>query len=239
MPFLRQLLSLSWLLALGLTAIAQDVNWSEQQLTFFETKIRPVLVEHCYSCHAQDSKILRAGLFVDSRNGLIEGGDSGAAIVPGEPEESLLIEALKYESYEMPPEGKLPDNVIADFETWIREGAAAPRTGKAASSHPAIDLEAGRQFWSFQPIRASGPNSAANDSDVIDQFVHARLEQTGLEPATRAEPLVLLRRLYFDLTGLPPSADEIDQFQANLKTTALEKVLEQTVDELLQRPAFG
>lgn len=239
MYFLRRFLVAVCVMAMGLSAHADEVNWSEQQLAFFESKIRPVLVEHCYSCHAQDSKILRGGLLVDSRNGLLDGGDSGTTIVPGKPEESLLIEALKYESYEMPPEGKLPDNVIADFEKWIRDGAADPRVGEAKASHKAIDLQAGRQFWSFQPIKKREPSNVANNDHVIDQFVLERLAETGLEPAPQAKPLVLLRRLHFDLIGLPPSEKEIENFEASLKTTPLEMVLAQTVDELLKRTAFG
>src|SRR5690606_28292331 len=148
------------------------------QLKFFESKIRPVLIEQCYSCHSADAKELKGGLQVDHRAGLLAGGDSGPAVVEGKPEESLLIEALKHESFEMPPKGKLPPDVIADFEKWVAMGLPDPRTGEVIRPAAEIDIEEGRKFWSFQPIaRPKVPSVKVADwpLDVVDNFLLAEL----------------------------------------------------------------
>jgi hypothetical protein len=209
-----------------------------EQLEFFESKIRPVLVEHCYACHSAESKELKAGLLLDHRAGLLAGGDSGPAVVAGKPEESLLVEALKYESYEMPPDGKLPPEVIADFEQWIAMGAPDPRTGEVTPSTPEIDIDQGRKFWSFQPI-ARPPVPSVNDLDwpldEVDQFLLSRLEAERLTPAADTDRATWLRRATFDLVGLPPSPQEIDDFVADESPHAFENV----VDRLLGTPHFG
>ncbi|MEW4490492.1 DUF1549 domain-containing protein [Thalassoglobus sp. JC818] len=212
---------------------------SAQEIEFFEKKIRPILVEHCYECHSADSKSLRGGLLVDHSAGLLEGGDSGPALVAGNPAEGTLMEALRYETFEMPPRQKLPDEVIADFEEWIRSGAVDPRTAASTRHDRAgIDLEKGREFWSFQPLKRPVPPSTENSSwpeSDIDRFVLARLEAENLEPLPPANDLTLLRRLYFDLTGLPPSVEEIHQFEADSSESRIENV----VDRLLESPEFG
>lgn len=211
---------------------------SPEDLAFFESKIRPVLVEHCYSCHSADAKELQASLLVDSREGLLAGGDSGAALVPGKPGESLLIEALKYETYEMPPAGKLPDAVIADFERWVERGAADPRTGGPAPVKQGIDLEAGRKFWSFQPVQPHAPpavKDAAWPACDVDRFLLAKLEEKNLAPAPDASRAAWLRRVTFDLTGLPPTAAELAAFAADATPDAYARV----VDHLLASPHFG
>ena len=217
---------------------AAEAAADEDGLAFFEKRIRPVLVEHCYRCHAADAKSVRGGLVVDTRDGLIIGGDSGAAIVPGKPDESLLIEALRYESYEMPPEGKLPDDVIDDFVRWVEMGAPDPRDGDAPLARKGIDLEQGRQHWSFQPIQrhpVPEPQQAEWPAGPVDRFILARLEQEGLRPAADADRLTLLRRVTFDLTGLPPTPAEINEFLADESPEAFERV----VDRLLESPHFG
>lgn len=211
---------------------------SPEDVAFFESKIRPVLVEHCYSCHSADAKELQGSLLVDSREGLLAGGDSGAALVPGKPAESLLLEALKYETYEMPPAGKLPDEVIADFERWIERGAADPRSGGPAPVRQGIDLEKGRQFWSFQPVKSPAP-PAVKDSvwplTDVDKFLFAKLEANSLAPAPDAPRAAWLRRVTFDLTGLPPTAEELAAFAADGTPDAYARV----VDHLLASPHFG
>ena len=138
------ILSIVILLAAGLAG-ASDRAVERQRLEFFESKIRPVLVKHCYECHAADSRKLRGGLLVDSRQGLLKGGDSGPAVVPGDPRESLLISALRQNDFEMPPKGKLSPQVIADFEKWIEGGAVDPRRATNEVAKPkAIDIEAGQ-----------------------------------------------------------------------------------------------
>ncbi|HUG93688.1 MAG TPA: c-type cytochrome domain-containing protein, partial [Planctomycetaceae bacterium] len=132
-----------------------------EAVRFFENRIRPVLVKHCYECHSARAKTLQGGLLLDTRAGVRTGGDSGPAIVPGQPQASLLLEALRYESFEMPPTGKLPPAVIADFEHWIRSGAADPRhtpaPAPASAGATPIDFEAARRHWAFQPIGAPVP----------------------------------------------------------------------------------
>ena len=139
------------ILLVASSAGASDQTTQRQRLDFFEAKIRPVLVKHCYECHATDSKKLRGGLLVDSRQGLLKGGESGPALVPGDPKESLLISALKHMGFEMPPKGKLSPKVIADFEKWIQDGATDPRgdTNQVVRTK-SIDIEAGRKHWAYQ-----------------------------------------------------------------------------------------
>jgi cytochrome c553 len=206
---------------------------------FFESRIRPVLVKHCYECHSAKSKKLTGGLLLDTASGFRKGGDSGVPFVVGKPEESLLMEALRYESLEMPPAGRLPDNVIKDFERWIQMGAPDSRTEVATQRvRQAIDIEAGRKFWAFQPPRRHKRPATKNvdwpQSD-IDAFVLAKLEAAGLQPAATAKRRTLVRRLYFDLIGLPPSPEEVDAFLNDPSPNAVESL----VDRLLESPQFG
>ncbi len=226
------------LLSSGVGSLCAAGKFPAEHLTFFENKIRPVLVDKCYKCHAVSSKKLKADLYLDSREGLLKGGDTGPAIVPGDPEKSLLIELIHYKDpdMEMPPKSKLPDAVIADFETWVKNGAAwpeeaAPTTeGKAAG----FDLEKRKaDHWCWKPL-APAPGTPG----FIDELIGERLKAAMLRPADPAEPTTLLRRLTFDLTGLPPTVEEIENF----KTAAandLEATIENTVDRLLVSPHFG
>ena len=196
-----------WLIA-TVCAASDPQPPTAEQLKFFESKIRPVLVEQCYSCHSAESKELKGGLQVDHREGLLAGGDSGPAVVAGNPDESLLIEALKYESYEMPPKGKLSEQVIADFERWVAMGLPDPRTGEVVRPAQGIDLEEGRKFWSFQPIARPDVPQVKNASwplDEVDNFLLAELEAKLLAPAADIDRSTWLRRVTFDLIGLPPS----------------------------------
>jgi cytochrome c553 len=214
-----------------------------EQLDFFERKIRPALVEHCYACHSREAAAdgkLKGGLKLDTAAGWRTGGDSGPAIVPGKPEESLLVEALRYESYEMPPKGKLPDAVIADFARWIDAGAADPRTGDAdvkPAKRP-IDIETGRRHWAYQlPTAAPLPDvkQPQNAANRIDRRILARLDAAGLAPAPPADRVTLARRLYFDLIGLPPTPEDVDAFVADASPDAYERL----VDRLLSSPRYG
>jgi hypothetical protein len=232
------ILSIAILLTTG-SAWAANPDVERQPLDFFETKIRPVLVKHCYKCHAVDSKKLRGGLLVDSRQGLLEGGESGPAVVPGDPNVSLLIAALKHDEFEMPPKGKLPPPVIADFEQWIRDGATDPRraTNQVARPKP-IDIEAGRKHWAYHPLNAPAIPEVTGTSwpnGDIDRFILARLEATGLSPGPDADKIVLVRRLYFDLIGLPPTPEQIRQFVDDESPGEYENL----VDQLMESPRFG
>ncbi|WP_417848114.1 DUF1553 domain-containing protein [Thalassoglobus sp.] len=218
----------------------EENSVSEVGLDFFEKKIRPVLVEHCYECHSADSKIVRGGLLVDSAEAFRKGGDSGESVVPGKPGEGTLLDALKHETFEMPPKQKLPEQVISDFEAWIAMGAPDPReaTSKAAAKKMGMDLETGRQFWSFKPLRkVTLPKVQLTDwpQSKIDQFILAKQEEHGLRPGADAGDLTLLRRLYFDLTGLPPSAEQVLAFQSNQSDARWTEV----IDELFASKNFG
>jgi hypothetical protein len=211
---------LLWVLLIAVHARGDDG-------AFFESKIRPVLVKYCYECHSVESGKSKGGLTLDTKQGIRIGGDTGPAVVPGDATKSLLLSAIKHSDpdLEMPPKkARLPEAVIADFESWINAGAADPRESATRSAErPPVDLESGRQFWSYQkPKQVAGK---------IDEFLRAKLKEHGLEPAPAAEPVIVLRRLYFDLIGLPPTPEQAAAF-------SIEK-LEATVDELLRSPRFG
>ena len=211
---------------------------------FFEKSIRPVLVERCYECHSADAAAkgkLQAGLSLDTKQGLLTGGESGPAIVPGAPEKSLLIGALKFESYEMPPTGKLPAAVIADFVKWVEMGAPDPRNAVATPTprRAAFAIsEEDRRHWAFQPLRDVAPVTVRETDwvrDELDRYVLAGLEQRGLQPNAEADKYALLRRTTFALTGLPPTPEEITDFVADDRLDAFDRV----VDRFLASPEFG
>jgi hypothetical protein len=214
------------------------------QLTFFEKSIRPVLVKECYSCHAATAQKIRGGLKLDTREDLRKGGETGPAIIPGDAANSLLIKAIKHaqEELKMPPKKKLDAETIAAFEKWIAMGAPDPRDGSATKvTKVEIDIEKGRKFWAFQPpSKPAVPtvkDTAWPRSD-IDRFLLAALEAKGLNPVGDADARTLVRRLYFDLTGLPPAPEDVEAF---VKEHAAhpQKALEAVVDKLLASPRFG
>ncbi len=220
-----------------------DESLNPDDVAFFETRIRPVLVEHCYECHSADSKILRGGLLVDSRDPFRKGGDSGPAFVPGNPSDSLLIKSLRHETYEMPPKGKLPDNVIADFTEWIQKGAPDPRAQATQGKLKPVDWEAAARHWAFNPVTNPTPPEIQPQPDFqgdwlsnpIDRFILSRLLAEGFRPAPRADKRTLIRRATFDLTGLPPTTQEVNDFLADHSPDAFAKV----VDRLLSSPHYG
>ncbi|MEQ1826327.1 MAG: DUF1553 domain-containing protein [Pirellula sp.] len=225
-------------LLLGLNAFGQEQEVTPGQLEFFEKKIRPVLVEHCYECHSAGAKILKGGLRVDHRAGLLQGGDSGHAIVLNDPRQSSLIKAIRYQEIEMPPKGKLPDSVIADFETWIAMGAPDPRVANDPPATRTIDLDNGRKFWAFQPIADPPPQRVKNELwplDPIDYFILAKQEPAGIQPVADADRYAWLRRVSLDLIGVPPSPAEIDVFVRDNSPDACATV----VDRLLDSQAYG
>ena len=189
---------------------------------FFEQKIRPVLVEKCYSCHSAKAQKLKGDLHLDTRDGARKGGESGAAIVPGDPDASLLIKAIRHSDpdLKMPPKEKLAPQVVADFETWVKRGAPDPRSDSAKPTRGPL--------WSLQPLQAA-------PFDSIDDFVRAKLKEKNLAPSPPADRRTLIRRVTFDLVGLPPTPAEIDAFLADGAPDAFAKV----VDRLLASPAYG
>lgn len=222
----------------GISA-APPMALSAADTALFEKKIRPVLVAHCYSCHSEraaENKKLRGGLRLDSRAGLRKGGDSGPSIVAGKPADSLLLQALRYETLEMPPDGALPAAVLADFELWIARGAPDPRRG-AAVVEPRIDLEKGRLHWAYRPIKKPQLPATTRTPAVspIDTFINARRQAAKLPRAPAATRRVLVRRLYFDLLGIPPTPSQIEIFLRDTSPDASERL----VSRLLASPRFG
>ncbi|HUG71436.1 MAG TPA: PSD1 and planctomycete cytochrome C domain-containing protein [Pirellulaceae bacterium] len=226
------------------SASTAEESPSRQQIEYFETKIRPVLVKHCYACHSAEAAKtgkLKGGLVLDTRAGVLQGGDSGPALVPHKPSKSLLLSALRYESYEMPPTGELSAEVIRDFKQWIADGAVDPRDGQASVTRSSIDFEQAREFWSLRPLAeplVPAVKAKTWPRSDIDRFVLARLENEGLEAVGDAALRTLVRRLYFDLIGLPPTPEQIDAFlerAAHDRASAVERL----VDELLASPRFG
>ncbi|RLT05727.1 MAG: DUF1553 domain-containing protein [Planctomycetota bacterium] len=203
-----------------------------EQLRFFETNVRPVLVEHCQKCHG--SKKQWAGLRLDSREELLRGGDSGAAIVPGEPNKSLLIRAVRHEdeNLKMPKDDKLSDRQIADLVRWVEMGAPFPKVQKSNTRNRDPN------HWAFQPPkeqRVPAVKNVAWPQSALDNFVLAKLEAAGVSPAEKADKRTLIRRVTFDLTGLPPMPVEIDAFLADDRADAFAHL----VDRLLASPAYG
>lgn len=206
---------------------------------FFEAKIRPVLVAHCQECHSSTSKSLKGGLQLDHRDGVLKGGDSGPSIVPDKPEESLLLKALKYDGFEMPPKGRLPANVVADFEQWIKLGAPDPRDRPTvAATSIKVDFAEASKLWSFQPPIVTAPPAVILTDwprVELDRFVLARLEKQGLKPSEPADRRTLIRRASFDLIGLPPTPEEVEAFLNDPSPQAFSTV----IDRLLDSPHYG
>ena len=222
--------------------VVQD---SQESLAFFESKIRPVLVEQCYSCHSQEAATkgkLKGGLYLDSRDGMLRGGDTGPALSSEHTEESLILKALRYEEYEMPPSGKLSANIIEDFERWVAQGAIDPRRAAEPIKQKAMDLESGRKFWSLQPLGSIRPASGAHP---VDAFILAAQGAKDLTPSEMADPRVLVRRAWFDLLGIPPTPEELQEAIASLgvpegqKGTVSAVAWSALIDRLLERPEYG
>lgn len=240
-----------WLLAgCALTAAAHaapakpaEKPPTREQAEYFEKRIRPILVKHCYECHSGDPKKAKSHFVLDTREGLRKGGDSGAVIVPGNPDESPLIEAVRYEGLEMPPREKLPDELIDELANWVEMGAPDSRVGKAARPKNKIDLIEARKFWAFQrPHAARAPEVADKDwpRTDLDRFVQAAREKQNLQPAADADRATLLRRVTFDLIGLPPTPEEIDAFVNDSSAGAAGNgAFANIVDRLLASPRFG
>ena len=216
---------------------------TEDQLAFFESRIRPLLIDNCYECHSKDSAEPGGNLLLDSRPGIVKGGYTEPPINPGDPDSSLLMRAVghKEPDLKMPPDSKLTDEQIADLSTWIRMKAPDPRlenTVAAVRAKSEIDWEKARDFWSLRPI-AKNPLPDVKDPSwplsPIDNFVLAKLESSGLQPAADADKRTLIRRATFDLIGLPPSPEEIDNFLADNSPSAYDKLL----DRLLASTQYG
>ncbi len=223
------------------TIRAQESVQDPAAIEFFEKSVRPLLVTHCYECHS--GKERNGGLQVDYRDGLLGGGDSGPALQPGHPEKSLLIQAIHYKNpdLKMPPKAALPPSDVAILERWISIGAPDTRVQPSDSQSPSptgMTVEAGRKFWSMQPVVSVVLPIVSNTewvSTPIDHFVLAKLEANQIRPAPTADRRDLIRRITFDLTGLPPNSDEMDAFLADESPNAFDQV----IDRLLASPQYG
>ena len=236
---LRKITCFSLLIAALTAAVVRGADApSAEGVAYFEKHIRPLLIERCYECHGAEKQ--KGGLRLDSREATLQGGDNGPALVPGKAEESLLVKAVSYTDpdLKMPPKEKLPSHQVARLKEWINIGAPDPRTGTALAAKAGIDLEAGRKFWAFQPPRKS-PLPKVKDTQWprtdIDRFILARLEEKKLRPSPDADKATLLRRVHYDLTGLPPTPEQLDAFIKDTRSDAFARV----VDGLLASPHFG
>ncbi len=233
---------LTFLLLFFLPLIAGQLNAQSDGVEFFEKKIRPVLADNCYSCHASSMKSPKGGLVLDTKAGLLKGGVSGAALVPGNPQQSLLLRAITQRdlNLKMPPGDKLSDAVIADFEKWIAMGAPDPRVENpiVATKVSGIDFAKGKQWWSFQPLVGKSAPSVKQGSwgkTKIDGFILAQLEQNKIKPSIEADARTLIIRVSLDLTGLKPSYEEIEKFANDKDPKRYEKLIE----NLLASPRYG
>ncbi|MDB6039142.1 MAG: Planctomycete cytochrome [Verrucomicrobiales bacterium] len=224
----------------GRSAFAADSDDTRE--AFFEQRVRPVLVENCYECHSAKSKKLKGGLRLDQRSGLLKGGETRPAVIPGNPGESLLIESIGYGNpdLQMPPKRKLPDSIIADLNRWVADGAFFPDDGPATTEQVGKPESGNNRHWAFQPIRDSVPPSSLMSPthavpNPIDGFIGAKLAENGLSLARRADRRLLIRRATFDLTGLPPAPHAIEAFLADSSPGAFGGVL----DQLLASPQYG
>jgi hypothetical protein len=219
-----------------------------EQLEFFEKNIRPVLVQNCYVCHSEEKGKNKGELTLDTRDGIRAGGDRGPAVVPGKPDESILINAIRQTGQlRMPPDshgGILPDEVIANFEKWVKDGAPDPRdaakivSAQAAKPEKVYDWNKERLYWAFQKPKVAALPKVADEQwpkSGVDHFVLARLEEKGLKPVNDADKRTLIRRVYYDIIGLPPTPQQVEEFATDQSPQALEKI----VDQLLASPRFG
>jgi len=208
--------------------------WAQSSTDFeaFEKKIRPLLLEHCLSCHGAEGKKIKGGLSLKSRADLLAGGDSGPSLVPGKPAESSMLTAMKHHGeLKMPPKGKLPDSDVAAVETWIKAGAPWPGdSGTMEKKSSAGFTDQQKNFWAFQPLRTG--------RKTIDEYLNSAQTAAGLKPAPAADANVLLRRLSYDLIGLPPTPEELAVFDAAYRTNP-DAAVTATVDRLLELPAYG
>lgn len=209
------LLAVALTFVMGTSVLADEVTAAEQT-RLFETHVRPLLHSKCVKCHGENQQ--KGGLRLDSIEGLLAGGESGTAIEPGKPDSSLLMEAVRYESFEMPPDNPLSAEEIAHLQTWISAGAAWPKlNGKSVRLTGVEFTDEERGFWSLQPVThpTVPPTKAKWALNPIDQFVAAKLRDAKIDPAPKASTEVLIRRLYFDLLGVPPSPEDVAAFHAD------------------------
>jgi hypothetical protein len=224
------------------TANSTPPKFTPNQIEFYQQKVQPILADNCFKCHSHQAEKIKGSLVIDSREGLLQGGDTGPAAQPGEPDASLLIKAVRRldENLQMPPKKTLAEEQIALLAEWIKMGAPYPETGVLAPN-----LAKGRRattqdrgWWSFQPVRKVSVPEVKDGGwsrNPIDNFIFAKLSAAGLAPAREADKRTLIRRAYFDLIGLPPEPEEVARFVSDNSPMAYEKVIE----GLLHNPHYG
>ena len=214
-----------------------ETEFRPEQIRFFETDVRPLLVEHCFECHAAEKQ--KGGLRLDARELILSGGDSGPAIAAGKPDESLLIEAVRYESFEMPPKGQLPEEDVATLVRWVKAGAPWPDGETIASARTEPDItDEDRNHWAYRPLTDPDVPEVEDGGwsrTPIDHFVYHRLSEAGLEPTEEADRVTVVRRLYQQLVGLPPAPEDVDAFLSDDSPRAVENL----IDRLLDSPRYG
>ena len=231
--------SIALLLTLPIGSAAVSAPADDAKIAFFEKNVRPILIKRCYECHSVESGKSKGGLFIDSRDAILKGGDNGPALVAGNPDKSHIIESIRYQNQDlqMPPKGAMPAAEVKTLEEWVKMGAPDPRAAVATAKHAAprvIDLKEGAKHWAFRPIVAP-PVPKADASNPIDAFISEKLAEKGLKLAAPADKRTLIRRATFDLTGLPPTPQEVEAFLADNAPDAFAKV----VDRLLRSPQYG
>ncbi|TWU58867.1 Planctomycete cytochrome C [Rubripirellula tenax] len=240
---MRYIYRLSIIALATLVALTPKARGDDAGIRFFERKVRPILVKHCYECHSHETGESNGDLLVDSRDGLLNGGELGPAIKPGDAEGSLLFDAVTYQNEDllMPPDKRLSDTEIAAMRKWIEMGAPDPRRGKVKEDDAPIDFEKAREHWAFRPIANQEPPQVFDaqwPQSPIDNFILARLEKEKMKPVELADSATIMRRVYYDLTGLPPTPEQQDQFLLAAKRDS-PKAYEQLVEDLLKSPRFG
>ncbi|MCA9121694.1 MAG: PSD1 domain-containing protein [Planctomycetaceae bacterium] len=234
--------------AITLTCLVAHAVEDTEGANFFERRVRPILAEHCYECHSEEAGEQQGGLLLDRQAGWLKGGDTGKAVLPNEPDASLLIRAVRYEDEElqMPPEEQLDAAQVRILEQWVTRGAPGPRQDLGDTEFSRLGdqgylFEKASQHWAFQPVARIEPPVAADshwNQSEIDRFVYARLKQDQLTPSRASDPRTLMRRLTFDLTGLPPDGTDVEAFVAAC-IQDWQSTTESLVEKLLNSPAFG
>ena len=229
---MQRLFSMIWAFFAGMTAVSTG-EIPVDKLNYFEKHIRPAFIKYCYECHSREMGKTRGGLLVDTREGLLQGGDSGPALDLNDLSKSLLLDAVTWADpdYEMPPKNKMPEEVIAHFEKWIAMGAPDPRVREVVKVESNIDIEAGKEHWAFQRVERQPGES-------IDTLVGKKLQLEKLTPTPAADPFTLLRRMHIDLIGLPPTPEEIKEFAMAWKKNR-DAAIREKVDDLLAREQYG
>ena len=243
-PIFQSLAAILGILLLS-GGVLHGIQPTTEQTKFFESKVRPLLAKNCYQCHSEQAKILYSNLRVDDRSALLNGGTRGPAIVPGDPNSSQLIQAVRYHNLKMPPAGKLSEDQIEALVKWVDMGAPwpdLPVSGSVKTSDGQAKLAASQSHWAWKPVQPVSPPAVRKKTwpaDPIDNFILKQLEAEGLDPSSDADRYTVLRRVYFDLIGLPPNPSDIESFVNDDSELAFEKVVDRLLRNLPDSASAG